>query len=628
MPQPRASLHLRTLAYVLLAVGIVAWALLLSSRSMERNAVFLGYSPGWLVVLAAALIVLIGVGFLCLQAGTNAPIWRLVVRGTTRAFAREKHRYRILFFLILSLTLAAFALIFSLDAFRPTLGTLQPILRRVSPIVLWWVVGVLGFFFIESHLRHAEAKELWTRSRLATIVAAVWTIALSIGTLLAANTDWVWRFGRYRDLYPWVLLIPWVVVIDLRLRERAGREAWQRALPAVYIALTVGVIYLGMAIRLNNYYTPPQAYYPLQAEAWLRGELFVTDPPSHHDLTLHGGEWYIANPPLPSVLMLPWIALFGADALNTVLFAVVFSAVNAGLLYLILVSIRRLGWISTSPLVQVGLCLLFTFGTVHWWIGMSGEMWFVGQITSVTFVALSILLVLYCARPAWAGACLAAALLARPNLILLVPFLIGLQLQMSAKVHVRAGFRPTLAWTLRLLIPCAAALLLLGIYNWARFGDFTDTGYMTMNAAPWLVGDLQAYGLFHPHFILRNLRVMFLQLPEWRAGCPLDLRPSEQGMSMLVATPALAWLGAAFRRRPWVLGAWVSIAASVGLLALYHNTGAWQFGYKYFLDFAIPAMALLALSAGPRPSRGFWISAAASVAINAAGVLWWFGYWC
>jgi hypothetical protein len=55
-------------------------------------------------------------------------------------------------------------------------------------------------------------------------------------------------------------------------------------------------------------------------------------------------------------------------------------------------------------------------------------------------------------------------------------------------------------------------------------------------------------------------------------------------------------------------------------LLTYYNTGSWQFGYRFSLDFIIPVMMVLAIGAGTKVSRVMKALIILSVAINAIGV--------
>jgi len=58
-------------------------------------------------------------------------------------------------------------------------------------------------------------------------------------------------------------------------------------------------------------------------------------------------------------------------------------------------------------------------------------------------------------------------------------------------------------------------------------------------------------------------------------------------------------------------------------LLTYYNTGWWQFGYRFSLDFMPVVVILLAIAAGERLRSGFWILIWLGVGINLWGA-WWF----
>jgi len=71
------------------------------------------------------------------------------------------------------------------------------------------------------------------------------------------------------------------------------------------------------------------------------------------------------------------------------------------------------------------------------------------------------------------------------------------------------------------------------------------------------------------------------------------------------------------------------VALTAGLLLFYHNTGAWQLGYRYLMDFILPVLLLLAIGVGRRPSWIFKGLALLSIMSNFFGIVWWFNrWWC
>jgi peptidoglycan/LPS O-acetylase OafA/YrhL len=94
-------------------------------------------------------------------------------------------------------------------------------------------------------------------------------------------------------------------------------------------------------------------------------------------------------------------------------------------------------------------------------------------------------------------------------------------------------------------------------------------------------------------------------------------------MSIFLTTPALFYL---FRRYPkdwWVIGAWTAVLFNIGLLSMYHNTGAHQFGYRYILDMLVPLIAMFAVGFSNRKmSWHFILAVLLSIAVNLYGADW------
>lgn len=136
--------------------------------------------------------------------------------------------------------------------------------------------------------------------------------------------------------------------------------------------------------------------------------------------------------------------------------------------------------------------------------------------------------------------------------------------------------------------------------------------------------------MFNVHFLGTNLKAMLLKLPEisWENGCLL-INPTREGISVFAMTPALIFLFRRFRWNWWTAGAWLSIILTAGLLIFYHNTGAWQLGYRYLMDYILPVLLLLAIGVGDRPSWLFKGLVLVSIIGNFLGIVWWFNrWWC
>jgi hypothetical protein len=305
----------------------------------------------------------------------------------------------------------------------------------------------------------------------------------------------------------------------------------------------------------------------------------------------------------------------------------VLAAFTAVAVYLILQRLIQSGWIKLTHSGAIWLTALFSFGTMYWWLSILSKVWFFSQVVTVLFCALAFLAAVN-DSPAWvSGLCLAAAILCRPDTFTLWPALLAIHIQHRLLKEGKAKWRNILGWGMVSAVTTSIGAGLLLAYNFLRFGNFLDFGYVTINGGAYLLQQVQQYGLFSPHFIPDNIHWMFLALPPLSVQCSYFLTRG-WGMSMLITTPAIIYLFRKFRVSWWTLGCWCSILLSVILLLMYSNNGALQYGYRYMLDFSIPVIMLIGLNAGDRISLPLKALIIASIFINYYGTLSWFNGPC
>ncbi len=426
-----------------------------------------------------------------------------------------------------------------------------------------------------------------------------------------------------------ILVVVMVLLVGLAVKRPAWRGrllVWVRAL---LVFSGIWLVYTASAFFINiHWWTPLKSYFPDLAAAFLQGRTYLEKPDAFVDLTLFNGHWYVSFPPLAALMMLPQAAWEGSDSINTVFFTIFWGAVSGALVYLILEKAAGLGWTKLGSADHFWLAGLFAFGTVHWYMSLTGQVWYISQILTVTFSALAVLLVLQGWPALWVGTALGLAMLARPNLVFLWPLLFAIFYQLN-RIDRSSLFQKTaLRWILLSAVPLVVVAAGLLWYNNLRFGSPFDFGYAHMDVGDYLKPDLQTYGQFNVHYLWRNLGTFFLGLPYWDSACGF-FSVSEMGLSVLITTPALVFLYRAFRKdQPWVWGAWISAGLLFLLIMLYFNTGSLQFGYRFLMDLIIPLLLLLALAAGERLSLLFKILILCGVLVNYYGVLWFFAGYC
>lgn len=379
-------------------------------------------------------------------------------------------------------------------------------------------------------------------------------------------------------------------------------------------------ILLGSALLFASLETPKLAYFNELAAAFLKGQVYLPHPAATHDLTNFAGRWYVPFLPLPALMMLPWVALFGLKALNTVVFNCVIGGLNASLVFLLVRAMGRRGWSRASLAAALGLSALFTLGSVHWYMSLQGSVWFISQVCTVTFLLASLWLAVEFASPVWAGLALGLAMLGRPTVFLMLPLLLAIGIQHGRRDGV-LWQKQVWNWGWRIALPVGICVVAILGYNQIRFQNFLDFGYLTENVDPSLKSGLMKFGQFNLHFLPHNLWAMLLAGPVWDAKQGI-ISPAGDGMSIFLTTPALFFLFRKFKKDLLSIGAWVAIAFLLVPLLLYYNTGWWQFGYRFSLDFMPAVMLLFALGLEEKPEWGFWFVVGLGVLVNAWGALW------
>jgi hypothetical protein len=342
---------------------------------------------------------------------------------------------------------------------------------------------------------------------------------------------------------------------------------------AIALMLAAFGTYWLSAVLAGHTQSPESAYFNDLADAFLHGQLYLSNPTATRDLTQFNGNWYVPFPPLPALLLLPWVAVSGVSQVNTVLFVAMMGAFNVALAFLLLQALTRRGWTQLFTTDNVWLTILFGAGSVQWYMATQATVWFISQICTVTFMLAAAWFAVARRSALLAGTALALAMLAHPKVALFYPFLAGIRLELIKAEHLPQQLRPWLGWCALTALPMIVSVVLLLGYNYARFQSFTDFGYTRANVAPQVAGDLMVYGQFNVHYIPHNLWAMLLSGPTWNAR-EQSISPNPDGMSLLLVTPALIYLVRARKRSPLAIGAWAAVVLMVIILLLQHRLGA------------------------------------------------------
>lgn len=358
--------------------------------------------------------------------------------------------------------------------------------------------------------------------------------------------------------------------------------------------------------------TAPHDYFLRLGRAMIEGRWWLTEHPSWlNELIPSGDRFYVVYPPMPAILHVPFLLLFGGR------FEQQWLAHLIGVGVAVLTG--YLGWITTKKrLVSLWGFLLAGLGTINWYHAATGSVWLLGQLTAEFFLLAALCEALGKKRVLLVGLLFGAAYWSRLQTVVSLPVFIYLLRDRLMKIERR---RLQLKWRqfFFFLVPILAFVGINWVYNFIRFGTILDVAYLKIPGVlsePWF-----RYGLFNFRYIPEHLEIMFLQMPTKLSSFPY-LQPSWAGLAIWITTPAFFYALLADRKEKLVRLLWAAVL-SIALVNFSHgSTGFAQFGYRFAMDF-YPFLFLLTLKGvGRNLSWGNWSVLFLGIAVNLWGVLW------
>ena len=386
--------------------------------------------------------------------------------------------------------------------------------------------------------------------------------------------------------------------------------------------VTSGIVAALVTLVAGHFRSTPYNNYVLLAGALLHGHTWIAWPGSYIDALAYHGQYYVIEGPVPALLLLPYVAIAGTAANQTLLSAIL-CGVAIGAAWELGV---RLG---LSTKANAWLAAFLLAGTDLLWCAMLGDVWFIAHVSAAAFTLLA-LVELTGRRRAWLVALWAvAAAGSRFSLVLAIPVYAALLLAMEPHPQEwRIDSR-----RLRAVLPGFGGVLLGAgaifiAYNLARWGTIADIGYTT-----WYHQDSAGSPTGSPfrlQYLSYQLWSFFVQYPDFSATFPW-IRPSYSGIALTWTSPALVFalwapfdkLRAGFRERALVLAMWVAAILVALPSFLYYVNGYAQYGMRHALDF-IPFLYVLMVLAA-RERLPLWIKAL--IVYSGAASLYGVWYW-
>ena len=361
------------------------------------------------------------------------------------------------------------------------------------------------------------------------------------------------------------------------------RTRWKP--PILYILLfsVSFIIYWNTGEGHPSYYN----YYVRLSEAFLNGRLYLlTNPPWLNELIPNpsGPGFYVAYPPLPAIIMMPLVALFGAS-LNQTIICVAFGSATVVLSYIVAQDLQgeKFQGFNQRPnrTTSLWFAFMFGFGTIFWWLASTGSAWLIAQVISVFFLFLAIHEVLNKSRPLLMGFLLGASYWCRLPTILGILFFAGLIIYRQPENGLTQKIRSSIRSMLRLTVGVVFFIACDMLYNYVRFGSPLDVGYWMIPGIldePWF-----SHGLFSLQYIPENLKAFFMGLPKLTLQPPYLIAPLT-GLAIWFTTPAFLFALRSDYKNATNIAAWLSIVA-ISFVIFTKGLSGWGFGYRYAVDF-------------------------------------------
>lgn len=382
---------------------------------------------------------------------------------------------------------------------------------------------------------------------------------------------------------------------------------------------------LAVLLHINATRYPDHTHLVLQVQSWLHGRLDI--PLRLPDSVIINGKIYIIYPPLPALMMLPFLVMLG-DKFSDVWFTWIFAALNIILLFRTLEVMRVRRITNRTPLENLILAITFGFGTNALWLCLGGSVWFTIQTISIFGIMITLHSTLSRRWPlATLGVGMVMLTRTPEALIGIVPLVVylhdlGVGRRVQSRWHFLPQRWPSIGELLITLAPFLAALFLYLLHNQLYFGNPLSTGFDIQNQQNY--SEIK-YGVISWHYIWPNFVIDFLRWPGFNFSGPFDVHPQIDlyagsiGTSVFFSTPLLAifiFTSQGKTPLPWLRNTFWSTIAIMLLTILSFCAGGWmQVGARYLLPLYPLLFLLMAQRAAPLDIR--WIGLAGlSIFIN------------
>ncbi len=351
----------------------------------------------------------------------------------------------------------------------------------------------------------------------------------------------------------------------------------------------------------------PYDYFTRLADAFLNHRLYLLENPSWlSELISINGKYYVVFPPMPALLLMPFVAIFTTGFSQTI-FSIFLGSLNPVILYSLL---KRIKITSITAFVTT---VFFAFGTNYWFLTIVGSSWYLAHVVALFFILLAIRETFGKQRLFLIGLLLGASFWSRSTMILTFPFFILFLKNKFFPINKKSvlnffyfGFG------------IGIFIFLDTLYNFLRFSTINPLSpYQLIPEAQ--KTEAMKRGLLSLSNIPKQIRAMFFMLPQFRDTWPYFI-PSLYSLAIWFTSPAII-LSLRAKKSLLMLSCWATVAITLFVLTLWAEPGFSEFGYRFAQDFMPFLLILVALGMGQKPKLIAYLLVFLSIVINFWGII-------
>jgi hypothetical protein len=334
------------------------------------------------------------------------------------------------------------------------------------------------------------------------------------------------------------------------------------------------------------------------AKAFTEGNLYFNSVPSIKgwgDSTLFNNHYYWPLGIFPALLLIPPVLLFGTNFMQGYASFPIMLA-SAYLLYKIAENITK------KKLTSLFLTFAYIFCTAYFKVAFWSASWYFAHVVADFCIISSLYFILVKPKPWLVGMFFSFSFLTRISIFLGITFFI-----LYYWFYERDHFKERI---IKFLIPVFVGLFIFCTYNYARFGSISETGYKTQILPP-AISQNRDIGMWSFKHFSKNLYLFILKPPdivylENYARIRI-LSPNRWGMGFIFTSPILLYLVLTDTKNKLNRIALFSAAVIAFFLFGSFGLGAYQYGYRFSLDFQ-PFLFLVLFDIFRKREIGFFTS--------------------